>query len=253
MRTPFMHPAYNRRSRVNNLISGLAAKITLPFVALFALLLLALGWILAREILSDVEARVENEQRFVLEVAAFPDVGVGDDSLRQIRDRAQGHGESRAAGRSEFIVLQKGATPLTTLLHDKPAEQALYDAFLAELSAHPQLEPRSEDPRLERVRLASRDFLLLSKLGKARGSGASVPRRFFLLHPYSEIEQAKNRALWRIVSLGAAGLALAAGLGLVLANWIARPVRKLAAAAQRVTHGGLNEALDPLLAGGKEK
>src|SRR5882724_11804377 len=78
----------------NGLFSGLASKITLPFVALFAVLLLILGWILASDILSDVEARVENDQRFVLEVAAFPGWPLADESLRQIRDRARPRNES---------------------------------------------------------------------------------------------------------------------------------------------------------------
>ncbi len=50
---------------------GLAGKITLPFVALFAALLSVLGLLIAREVIREVETRVENEQRFVLEVATF--------------------------------------------------------------------------------------------------------------------------------------------------------------------------------------
>ena len=215
-------------------------------MALFAALLLALGWILAREILSEVETRVENEQRFVLEVAAFPGWPLGEESLRQVRDRSSPATDSkRTGGISEFVVLQNGASPLTTLAVNEPPSsnrgngRALTDAFLAELSAHPELEPPADDIRRHRVRLAGQDFLLLATARLVRGSSAA-PRRFFLLHPYSEIEQAKNNALWRIVGLGAAGLALAAGLGLALAHWISRPVRRLAAAAKRVTTAGLS-------------
>jgi hypothetical protein len=53
-------------------------------MALFAALLLVLGAVLAREILAEVEARVENEQRFVLEVAAFPGLMLDADALRKI-------------------------------------------------------------------------------------------------------------------------------------------------------------------------
>ena len=233
---------------VSSLFSGLASKITLPFVALFAALLLALGWILAREILSDVEARVENEQRFVLEMATFPGWPVGEESLRRLIETSSPKSEmsgERAA--SEFIVLQNGATPLTTLARNDASGRALYEALLSELSVRPELEPRGEELQRHRVKLGGQDFLLLATSRTPRGTGGA-PRRFFLLHPYSEIEQAKNRALWRIVAMGVAGLALAAGLGLALAHWIARPVRKLAAAAQRVTRAGLNEPLDAALA-----
>ena len=209
-------------------------------MALFAALLLALGWILAREILSEVETRVENEQRFVLEVAAFPGWPLGEESLRQIRDHSSPATDSkRAGGISEFVVLQNGASPLTTLARDEPGGRALADAFLADLAARPGLEPPDDEIRRHRVRLAGQEFLLLATSRAVRGSSAA-PRRFFLLHPYSEIEQAKNRALWRIVGLGAAGLALAAGLGLALAHWISSPVRRLAAVAKRVTTAGLS-------------
>jgi len=237
----------------NGLFSGLASKITLPFLALFAALLLALGWILAREILSDVEARVENDQRFILEIATFPGWPVGEESLRRLIDSARPKDESRSAGTSsEFIVLQNGATPLTTLARNEATGRALYEAMLSELSTHPELEPRGEELQRHRVKLAGLDYLLLATSRTPRGTGGA-PRRFFLLHPYSEIEQAKNRALWRIVGLGAAGLALAAGLGLALAYWIAQPVRRLAAAAQRVTRAGLNEPLDAALSGTSAK
>ncbi len=227
-------------------LRSLAAQITVPFVALFGLLLLALGFILAREILSEVEARVENDQRLVLEVLAFPDWPLGEQWLVRVRDMSGPRVDSKGSGGSEFIVLQSGSSPLTTLARDEPAGRALFDAFLAELNAHPELEPSVNEIRRGRVRLNDRDYLLLCTARTRKTSGAPA-QRFFLLHPYAEIEQAKNRALWRIVGLGAAGLGLAAALGLALAYWIARPVRKLAAAAKRVTTAGLNDALDSAL------
>ncbi len=220
----------------------LRTLITLPFVALFAALLLALGWILARDILADVESRVENEQRFMLSVAASPGWPLGEESLRRIRNRAAlPSDEKQREGFSEFIVLQNGTSALTTLARGEANGRALADTLLAELKAHPELEPGSDAIQLHRVQLAGQDFLLLATQRAVRGTNPS-PRRFFLLHPYNEIEQAKNRALHRIVSLGAAGLALAAALGLVLGHWISRPVRQLAAAAKRVTTEGLKES-----------
>jgi signal transduction histidine kinase len=213
--------------------------ITLPFVALFAALLLALGWILARDILADVESRVENEQRFMLSVAASPGWPLGEESLRRIRNRAALPSDDlQAEGSSEFLVLQNGASPLTTLARGTADGRALADSLITELKAHPELEPSGDSIQMHRVHVASQDFLLLSTARTVRGPNAS-PRRFFLLHPHSEIDQAKNRALRRIVGLGSAGLALAAALGLALGHWISRPVRQLATVAKRVTTAGL--------------
>ena len=217
----------------------LRTLITLPFVALFAALLLALGWIVARDILADVESRVENEQRFMLGVAASAGWPLGEESLRRIRNRAAfAPDDKQPEGSSEFIVLQNGASLLTTLSRDTVSGGALADALIADLKAHPELEPVGDDIHLHRVTLVGQDFLMLTKSRAVSGPN-TAPRRFFLLHPYAEIDQAQSRALRRIVALGSAGLALAAGLGLVLGHWISRPVRQLATVARRVTAAGL--------------
>ena len=49
----------------------------------------------------------------------------------------------------------------------------------------------------------------------------------------------QNEALYRILGLGGLGLALAAGLGLLIAQWISAPIRTLAATATRVQSKGL--------------
>jgi len=229
---------------------SLRTLITLPFVALFAALLLVLGFVLAREILSEVEARVENEQRFMIGVAAS--LPLGEESLRRIRNRAAlPTDDKQPEGASEFIVLQSGASPLTTLSRSGADGRALGDALLAELKRNPELEPPGDAIEKNRVMLAGQEYLLLATSRAVRGSNAAR-RRFFLIHPYSEIEQAKNRALRRIVALGATGLALAAALGLLLAHWISRPVRRLANAAKRVTTEGLNETPMELESAGGE-
>ncbi|MEI6235671.1 MAG: ATP-binding protein [Planctomycetota bacterium] len=221
---------------------SLRTLITLPFLALFAALVLALGWILAREMLAEVESRVESEQRFMLSVAASPGWPLGEESLRRIRNRAAlPSDEPQAEGASEFIVLQNGTSPLTTLARGKSDGRALGDALLDELKRRPELEPLNEAIQRQRVQLAGHDFLMLSTSRAVRGP-MTAPRRFFLLHPYLEIEQAKNRTLRRIIALGAAGLASALALGLLLAHWISRPVRRLAAQVKRVSAAGLNDA-----------
>jgi signal transduction histidine kinase len=216
-------------------------------MALFALLLLLLGAVLAREILAEVESRVENEQRFVLEVAAFSGFALGEDSLRQIRDRAAR--ASQAGGprtRAEFIVFREPAPPLTTLEPGGPAER-LIQALADVVKVRPQLHTADGVIRRDTAELDGRRWLVLFTSRPARGPGAASEgrRQFYLLYPFAEIEQAKNRALLRIVGLGAAGLLCAAVLGLVLAHWIAGPVRRLASAAKRISTGGLNEPLEP--------
>ena len=221
---------------------GLALKITLPFVALFAALLLVLGLVLAREILAEVEARVENEQRFVLEVATFPGFALGEESLRQIRDRAGRAAAGGPGARGEFVVLQEGAAPLSTFSREDRAAWAAVEALIAAVKAG---RVGSADESIQRaiVPLSQQQWLVLYTARASRSPGAAV-RRFYLLYPYAEIEHAKNRALVRIVGTGAIGLALAAALGLLVAHWIAGPVRRLAAAAKRISAGGLNEPLE---------
>ncbi|HYG76429.1 MAG TPA: ATP-binding protein [Planctomycetota bacterium] len=220
----------------------LATKITLPFVALFAALLFVLGWVLAREILDEVEARVESEQRFVLEVATFPGFAFGEDTLRQIRDRAARTSERESAAHADFVVIQGGAPTISTFAAADTHGAATVNALHAALRV-PPLKDSDESIAREIVTLADEKWLVLHTSRASRGP-AAAPRRFFLLYPYSEIKNAQKRALLRIVSLGGVGLALAAGLGLLIAHWISNPIRRLASAAQRISSGGLNEPLE---------
>lgn len=226
---------------------GLATKITLPFVALFALLLFVLGLVLAREILSEVETHVENEQRFLLEVATYPGFAFGEEYLRQIRDKSARAvpGEDASRKVSEFVVLQEGAVPLSTLVRGPQWETV---EALEKAARTPPLNQQDETIKRDIVTLSGRTWLVLHTARSTRGPGVAV-RRVFLLYPYSEIENAKNRALMRILSLGGIGLALAAVLGLVVAHWISSPVRKLAATAKRVTSSGLGAATDAEFSG----
>jgi hypothetical protein len=67
---------------------GLTAKITLPFAMLFAFLLAVLGGVLVWQISREVEARLEQEQRFVLSVAAHPRLPLTRAFLVSVRDQA---------------------------------------------------------------------------------------------------------------------------------------------------------------------
>ncbi|HEY3323465.1 MAG TPA: ATP-binding protein [Planctomycetota bacterium] len=237
----------------------LATKITLPFVALFALLLLVLGVVLAREILQEVESRVESEQRFILEVATFPGFALDEEALRQIRDRAVGRAslpaeppagaagttaiqagtEARPTARSEFVVLQSGAPVVTTFTRSDRAGWATVEALQKAAKTAP-LDISAPEITRHISNLAGQRWLILHTTRASRGPAAAT-RHFYLLYPYAEIETAQNRALHRIIWTGAIGLALAAVLGLLIGHWISSPVRRLAATAKRISAGGLNE------------
>ena len=234
-------------------------KITLPFVALFALLLLVLGLVLAHSILDEVEGQVEAEQKIVLKFTVFSAPGVDQSLLQSIRDKTQ------AARKAEFVILEDKKPVVSTFSpRDKNSWKTVEDLQKA-LEAHPDIfkpgpQNLSQPPKAEAFQELSapvdgsartddiqRSDLLLNGrkwmvlfARPAKGSG----QNFYLLYPYAEIETAENLALRQIVEWGGAGLILAAVLGLAIARWIARPVRRLAAAAKRISAGGLNEPLE---------
>jgi signal transduction histidine kinase len=223
---------------------GLATKIAVPFVALFALLLAVLGGVLARGIFQEVEGRVEREQRFALSVATFRDIPLNESFLRGIRDRIQGED----AEGPDFVVLEGRAAPLTTLATDEPAAAAALADLLA-AARDPVALPglggveATEEVQATRLELGGRGYLVLYV---TRWPG-DKRRDIFLLYPQANIEAAQWRALRKMAWLGAAGLLLAALLARLVAEWISRPVRRLAAAAARFAAGGLNEPLEPEL------
>lgn len=211
----------------------LATKITLPFLALFTFLLVALGVVLAHQILTEVERRVENEHRFVLEVATFPGFVFNADTLRQIRDRAaHSSGETVSGARGEFAVLQNMQAPVTTF-ESEPGGRILAELQAAERAS--KFPEADESIRRTTLTLDQHSWLVLYT---SRGR-TPAGRRTYLLYPYEEIRRAQNSALMRIVGLGALGLGLAAGLGSVIARWISAPMRSLAAAATKVRTSGL--------------
>ena len=225
---------------------GLATKITLPFVALFAVILLALGVLLAREIFQEVETRVESEQRFLLDFATYTGFAVGEESLREIRDRAANSMPGKPAQRGEFVVLQDEGSPISTFRRDDPNARRTIEALEQAVHNKPSLNQRDDSIQRDVAELNGQTWLVLHTFRATRGP-APLRRHFYLLYPYSEMEQAKNRALTRMVTLGAFGLVLASVLGLLIGHWIASPIRRLAAAAKRLSAGGLGEQLDPAL------
>jgi len=218
----------------------LATKITLPFVALFGLLILLLGAVLAREILLQVETHVENEQRLVLEVATIAGFAPTDEMLSRIRDTGR---TELSAAHGDFIVLPderppgnaRGSGAISTF----PKNDAVIAAFSAAVQNLPRMMQNDERILRDDVEAAGQKWLVLHTSRTTRAPGPAR-WRFYLLYPYGEIERTKDRALWRMIALGGAGLGVAAALGLLVGHWISRPVRRLAAAAQRISAGGLS-------------
>jgi len=223
---------------------GLATKITVPFVVLFAVLLTLLGWYLTREVFDEVDARIEREERFVLSVAAFPHIPPEANFLRGIRDRARGD-NADAAG-MEFVVLSDAAPPVTTFdaLDTKgPRLAAAIKDSLKNGALFPEALPMDNAGKIlvAHANLEGERYLILYT---ARWPAGNY-RGFFLLYPQASIDAAKNRALQRIAWVGGVGLGLAALLGALVAHWISRPIRRLAAYAGRLGKGGLGERLEP--------
>ncbi len=220
---------------------GLALKITLPFVALFAVLLMVLGVVLAREIIAELEDRVEREQRFVLEaLSGF----IRQDMLMRIHDlEARSMLSEFPNARTEFVVF----TGETSVLSTVPVKDKLAWRLIDDLKAARQKDEFKAGPEFKRQTavLNNQTWLLLFRSYSGEGS---LPREIYHLYPYDEIAGAKRRAIEHIITLGMLGLLAAALLGLLMAHWVALPVRRLAAAARRVTSGGLNEPIPEALA-----
>ena len=210
---------------------GLALKITLPFVALFALLLSVLGLVLAREIINEIEDRVEHEQRFVLNT--LERFGSRDFMLPQMHQLEADSRSDASTVRTEYVIFKPNGEVLSTLPGDDEIIKELKQQRLKQEQA--ALPANWMDFRRQVETLNGKSWLIQSR---------SYPSRVvaYHLYPYAEIEQAKMRAIVHIVELGSAGLLAVGLLGLLMAYWVARPVRRLAAAARQITTAGLNEA-----------
>lgn len=212
---------------------GLATKIALPFVVLFAALLIGLGSVLTREIFNEVELAAERKLRFVLSVAAHRDMPLSETFLRGIRDRAQWEEKEVA----EFVAFDERGVPLTTLDANDPRSGDVIQDLRKAIAEKALPGLGGPETNAANLRLAGRECLVLYA---TRSSGS----RFFLLYPREGIEQAKQRAFERIALIGALGLLLAAVLARLVAQWISRPVRRLAVAADRLAAGGLKEPFE---------
>lgn len=225
-------------------MARLATKITVPFVALFTLLLAILGFVLTRAIFSEVEAQVERQLRLVLSIAQFELLPPQPTFLRKLLKSASG--EPDRAG-MELIVMRDAGEPLTTLdAGDAVAAQLLedLDTRAKDASLFPGLEglKAAEETQITRCHLAGKRYLVLYRSGISRDK---TWNRYFLIYPQARIDAAQDRAMYRIMAFGGLGVLLAALLGRIVAHFITRPVRRLAATAGRLSAGGLSESLDP--------
>ena len=220
---------------------GLALKITLPFVALFAVLLMVLGLVLAWETNEELENRVEREQRFVLEaLSKF----LTQEMLVYIHDlEARSMNSKSPNARTEFVVFTGESSVLTTVPAKDPVAWRLIDDLKA-ARLKPEFKAGPDFKRQTAV-LNNQTWLILFRSYSSEGS---LPREIYHLYPYDDIALAKRTAIEHIMTLGLFGLLAAALLGLLMAHWVALPVRRLAAAARRISTAGLNEPIPEALA-----
>lgn len=217
---------------------GLATKITLPFVALFAVLMVGLGWVLVQDTFNELEQRVEQQQRFLLSLATHRhfQLPLTEHTLRGIRDTVAGIDEGETL--SEFVVFRPKQPAVTTLDVNDPAGRTLVEELRA-AAGDPKALPGLDNVdkiSATRLTLASTPYLVLY--------ASTLRGQCFLLYPQSALDAAKDRALWRFAWLGLLGIGLAALLGRLVAQWVSRPVRRLARNAGRLAAGGLSETLE---------
>lgn len=217
---------------------GLATKITLPFVALFAVLLVGLGWVLVQDTFNELEQRVEQQQRFLFSLATHRhfQLPLTEHTLRGIRDTVAGIDEGETL--SEFVVFRPKQAAVTTLDVNDPSGRTLVEELRA-ATADPKALPGLDNVdkiSATRLTLANTPYLVLY--------ASTLRGQCFLLYPQSALDAAKDRALWRFAWLGLLGIGLAALLGRLVAQWVSRPVRHLARNAGRLAAGGLSETLE---------
>jgi two-component system sensor histidine kinase MprB len=92
--------------------------------------------------------------------------------------------------------------------------------------------PVEGEPRLDTVTIAGEDYRVLST---RVGESASIMRLF---QPLSSLEQTLTAIGWALAATAAAGVALAAGVGWLVAAAAVRPVHRLVDAAEGVTATG---------------
>jgi signal transduction histidine kinase len=208
-------------------------------------LLLVLGIVIAREIIAELEERVEREQRFVLEALTGY---VSEDMLIRVHDlEARSMLAEFPNARTEFVVFT-GSNGVQSTISPKDALAWRTIEDLKEARRKPEFQA-GPDFRRQIAVLNNRTWLILFRSCALKGPRLSDLQQgdIYHLYPYDEIASAKRRAIEHIISLGMLGLLAAALLGLLMAHWVALPVRRLAAAARGVTSGGLNEKIPDAL------
>jgi len=214
---------------------GLALKITLPFVALFALLLSVLGFLLARNIISDIEERVEREQRFVLNMLGrFPVNTDMADAIHGIETQSFARESPDSHTFFVLFLTDPNGRESRTVVPDDADGRAMLEGLI-KLRSHPEFQADKGGFRRQSATLSGQNWQLLFR----SYLDFSSRRDAYHIYPADEIEQEKSRAISHIVKLGCAGLLCVALLGLLVAYWVALPVRRLATAARRITTAGL--------------
>lgn len=253
---------------------GLATRIALPFIILFAALFGVAAVVVAYEVLTAMETQVERELSFILQVAGYPRFRPTESFLRGIRDRvrresdksetagneplrgtANGNAASGVKGDGEkmipparqgveLAVLRAGRPPLCT----RSGNTEKGRAFLADLlktarrpgeNGFPGIGEDAEVRTAYRV-LGGEEYLVAYRANWRNGQRYD----FFAFYPRAEIAAAQQNVLRRIIGLSALGLILAALLGRLTAGRISRPVRRLAAVADRLAGSGLDEPVE---------
>ena len=217
---------------------GLAARLALASVALTGVLLLAYGW-LASELAGDT---LKNELRAKLEsVARF---AAADEKVRALPYAIRGDGAVVANGRAQLARFAATAGIGNLMVVDK-LERVIVDARGGYRFHDPGWHLRLDRAELKRVwkgELAASPVyagedggLYLSAYAPLRSGGdvraavAAEASAAFLGNV------SKLRA--RFTAVGLMVLALAAVLGLLMAQTITRPLRNLREAVERVEHG----------------
>jgi signal transduction histidine kinase len=210
---------------------GLAIKITLPFVALFASLLLALGIVLAREVLAEMEARIERQQRFALLMAKY---ATNEQFLSILHDAES---RSQSSGVETHVIVFSDLGVISTIQQPNADDLKIIDELKA-LRAKREFTPDEKgDVQRQVATLNGKEWSILFR----SYVGPAGRRDIYHLYPYAEIQQAQFRALQRIALLGGLGLLCAIMLGLLVGKLVARPVVRLATAARHISAGGLQD------------
>ena len=149
---------------------GLATKITIPFILLFALLLSGLGYVLSRGIIRDLEVHMVRRLGLTLSIAMDERCQFSG-FWETLRERVAG--EDTDIKDLQLVALEDGKSILTTFDLTNPQEKKVVDA-LKELSKDTGHFPglikpnTSIDPESKRKPLSAKELRNLIETGQLR-------------------------------------------------------------------------------------